>query len=160
MLVLDADAWIKLYRSGLLEKACENFKCMMTAEVFDEVVTAGLKLQKEDALLIQKLIAERQITMLDAGGRLRAAEGMGRGESSVLESCLKRPAVAVSDDAHFLTLLEREGIAFQTPATLILAMHELKMVDRATAKAALEKLRPWIRKTVFDQATTALKEVE
>lgn len=156
-LVFDADALIKLAKCGLLEQACAHFECVITQEVFEETVVAGLKEMREDALVLQALVARKNLKLTRVPKETRPTTGIGRGEASVLNACLKTHAIAVSDDRKFLGVLESVGAAFHTPASLVVSMYKREFIDRKKALDSLENLRPWIRREVFEKALQELR---
>ena len=155
--MLDSDAWIKLYKSGLLGKVCEAFDCMMTVPVFEEVVLAGMRASYEDASAINALVVQKRARMLPRWGIKHHLPVIGNGEASVLDACVRLGCAAVSDDARFISLLEKRGVAFHTPASLIVGMCLGKIAGRKEAAEALGLLRPWIRESVFQASLKALE---
>lgn len=155
-LALDSDAYIKLYKIGALEEICNSFECLMTGEVYGETVIAGLKHFREEAEAFKRMIDAKKITLVDAKRGEPEEQGIGLGEASVLNACLKLGCVAVSDDRRFLSILANRRVSFHTPASLIVAMHESKLINKNKAVAALEKLRLLSNNEVVEKA---LKEV-
>jgi hypothetical protein len=41
LVLLDADALIKLYKAGVLELASQGFECVTSSEIYHEVVLVG-----------------------------------------------------------------------------------------------------------------------
>lgn len=155
-LVLDSDAWIKLCKSGLLNKVCESFECIMPAEVYEEAITAGLRDLRKDAVELETIVMEKRVRLAEKKQGQRE-KTLGKGEASVLDFCLKTNTVAVSDDLRFLVLLTKKQVSFHTPASLIVRMYREKIIDRKTALGALDKLKLMTRRSVFEMA---LKELE
>ena len=55
-ILLDADASIKLTKISIIETFASGFEVIITADVYDEQVTAGLKRNHPDAKKMEKLV--------------------------------------------------------------------------------------------------------
>ena len=55
-ILLDADASIKLTKIGIIETFVSGFEVILTSEVYDEHVTAGLNRNYPDAKRMEKLV--------------------------------------------------------------------------------------------------------
>jgi hypothetical protein len=55
-ILLDADASIKLAKISIIETFAAGFEVIITAEVYGEQVTAGLKRNYPDAKKMEKLV--------------------------------------------------------------------------------------------------------
>lgn len=155
-IVLDSDACIKLFKSDVLEEVCGAFYCAMTREVYEETVVAGMRNFRHEAEALKKMVEENKISLIEVKESGLLAERVGHGETSVLRACKQHGCLAVSDDQRFLSVLENHCIEFHTPASLIVAMQQNKILEKGTALAALEKLRPLTNKEVIERA---LKEI-
>ena len=58
-ILLDADASIKLTKVGVIEIFVSGFEVILTSEVYDEHVTAGLTRNYPDAKKMDKLVSEQ-----------------------------------------------------------------------------------------------------
>jgi hypothetical protein len=85
-ILLDADASIKLTKISIIEKFASGFNVVMTADVYDEQVTAGLKKNFPDARRMEKLVLEGKITVVNSGEVSIGYSNyrLGRGEKSVI----------------------------------------------------------------------------
>lgn len=156
-LLMDADATIKLHRSGVLARVVGGFSCMMPSAVYEEVVTRGKARLHEDARAIEGVIAGR-VAVPQTQEREQPEAGLGAGEPGILELLDQgADAIVVSDDRRFLSLLSSRSIAFLTPADVLVLMARRGIVTRAEANEALERLRPMIRAWAYHEAREDLQ---
>ena len=82
--IFDSDALIKLAKSGILEKICLHYNCIITAEVKNECVDEGKKRLHQDASKIEGLINEKLLCIKDPKKQRKIKERLGRGETSAV----------------------------------------------------------------------------
>ncbi|MEK7878728.1 MAG: hypothetical protein AAB285_02615 [candidate division NC10 bacterium] len=157
-LLLDADAVIKLHRSGVLANVVGAFPCTIPQAVYDEVVTRGKARLHLDAEAIQGIIAGA-VTIVSTQERRQPELGLGAGEIGILDllSQGQEDPIVVSDDRRFLTLLSAQGILFLTPADLLVALARRGILAKAVAREALERLSPMIRRAAYLDARQDLE---
>lgn len=156
--VLDADAVIKLHRAAVLRDVIAHVTCVVPGAVFDEAVTKGKQRLFEDAEQIEKLLSTENVETVQVGATESAIQ-LGPGETEVLMfASMENDAVAVSDDRQFLSALTRHGIAFLTPAAVLVFLANRGILTHERALQALERMRPSIRAIAYQQAKNALQQ--
>lgn len=147
-ILLDADASIKLTKIGIIEIFSSHFEVLLTHEVYDEHVTAGLNRNYPDAKKMEKLVSERKVVVAEIGKDPDVYDDfrLGHGEKSVLNFFQANDAdLIVSDDEAFLKVLDRFEIPFTPVAGVILmcVIHEL--ISKEKGLEYLESLKPMIK---------------
>jgi hypothetical protein len=156
-LIIDADAAIKLYRSGILAEVVKAFSCEMPEAVYNEVVTQGKRRLYQDAEEIEAIIAGK-ISIIATSGTLKPEMGLGAGESGILDVLREKPdLIVVSDDRRFLTVLSKMKASFITPADTLVLLARRNSITRSEAGKALEQLRPLIRSAAYYEARDYLE---
>jgi len=157
-LLLDADGLIKLNRAGVLIQLAETHPCVIPGAVYDEVVTRGKVHLYPDADAIEAAVAGRVAVMPVQHGPGEPEFGLGAGERGILDLLPQLDdAFVVSDDRRFLTVLSMRGIAFLTPADMLVVLARQGVLTEAEARAALERLRPAIRTKAYWDARQDLE---
>ena len=158
VLLLDADALIKLYRAGVLQHVAHTFECVIPEGIFHEVVTSGRQFQYPDAESINQVI-ESDITVhrvTEVPPDILEVPGVDAGERDLLglfyTLSVEAEAIIISDDRRFLAVLGHEEIPALTPPDLVVLMARQDYLERPEAKTALEDMRPSIRETAYRQA--------
>jgi len=147
-ILLDADASIKLTKVGVIETFVSGFEVILTNEVYDEHVTAGLKRNYPDAKKMEKLVSDGKVVVAEVANDSPVYDNfrLGRGEKSVLNYFqVNGIDLIVSDDEAFLKILDQFGIPF-TPvagAILMCVIHEL--ISKEKGLRYLESLKPMIK---------------
>ena len=147
-ILLDADASIKLTKIGIIESFASGFQVILTSEVYEEQVTAGLKRNMADAKRMEKLVSDGKITVAKKGNRSDVYENsrLGRGEKSVINHYLANDIdLIVSDDEAFLKVLDANEIHFIPVAGVILMCMQKGIITRDESYKYLEMLSPMIR---------------
>ena len=85
-ILLDADASIKLTKIGIIETFVFGFEVILTNDVYDEHVTAGLSRNYQDAKIMEKLVAEEKVFVANITEKPSVFDKfiLGRGEKSVI----------------------------------------------------------------------------
>lgn len=162
ILLLYADGLIKLHRAGVLDQVAETFSCIISEAVYHEAVTQGKARMYPDAEAIEEII-KRSIFIKPSSQQHKnyphgIGSSLGIGERSILALYPQdEPTMVVSDDRSFLSLLSRQNIPFLVPAALIVILVRQGGLPVSNAKVALERLRPWIRESVYIQAVSDLE---
>lgn len=160
MLVMDADALIKLNRAGVLVRAGGAFRCVVPAMVYEEAVTRGKARLYPDAEQIESAVS--QAMTISAPSRLLDPQaGLSAGDLQVLSLARERHgAIVVSDDRRLLTSAARLGLAFTTPAQLVVALARRGELSVGEGLKAVDTLRPLVRPVVHDQAVRNLAQMK
>lgn len=149
-IVLDADGAIKLTRAGVLQKVVVFASCVMTEQVYAEIMRGKEKMY-EDAFMIEGLVDARKLKVV----KVAPAEvvGLGEGERSVLAFVEKAQIDAViSDDQRFLAVLERKEIPYIIPTDLVAVMAVRGHLTNEMAYEALDALRHFVSQTNYQSA--------
>ena len=149
--VLDSDGLIKLTKAGVIEDLAKYRKCIITQEVFNEAVKRGKEGLYEDAYVIEDLINRRLLTIK----KVKSTElpELGKGEASSLEIFKKGKYNAIiTDDRKFLKVMEEQNIPFMMPSDVIVRLLKRRKITAKKALEALEKIKPFIRKDVYEKA--------
>jgi len=155
-IILDADGLIKLGKIGLLPSLGRSYNCIITDQVFKEAIERGKEHFYEDAFVLENYINQGIIRVaatkpnLKVKKLLQKTQSLGEGEKSTLHLFYSQDALAiVSDDLAFLNLLDRYNIPYLTPANLISKLVEIREISKQEGLIALEKLRPYIRSSLY-----------
>jgi len=66
--------------------------------------------------------------------------------------------VIVSDDIAFLTVARSLGVPYVTPSAMIVQLAQLSLIDHIAAVEAINRMKSYIRWTVFEEAIKDLSE--
>ncbi len=153
-LIFDSDGLIKLARAGVVHAIPSE--CLISEEVYKEVVVAGKRLGYADALEIERFIQNKKLKVKPTQPSL-FHHGLGEGERSALMLFKQVKASAIiSDDRRFLSILEEENIPFMIPTECIVALVKTKRLTVREGIEALAKIREYVRKSSHDYAKDAL----
>ncbi len=148
-ILLDADASIKLTKIGIIETFVFGFEVILTNDVYDEHVIAGLSRNYEDAKIMEKLVTERKVFVADIIEKSSAFDKLtlGRGEKSVINYYMGNNNIdlIVSDDEAFLKVLDRFGMPFTPVAGVILMCVTHELISKEKGFRYLESLKPMIK---------------
>ncbi|MBI4141285.1 hypothetical protein HY485_05605 [Candidatus Woesearchaeota archaeon] len=148
--VFDADAAIKLAKSGVLEKITLFAKCIMPKQVYEEVLKGKEKMY-EDAFIVEELVHKNKISV--ATTNHEQINGLGAGECAALRlfEFLQADAI-ISDDRKFLSLLELREIPFITPIDAVALLALKHKITKQDAINALNRLHTLVRKENYQEA--------
>lgn len=147
-ILLDADASIKLTKISIIGILTSGFEIILTSEVYDEQVIAGLKRNYEDAAKMEKLVADKKVAVVEVTEKSSVYESfrLGRGEISVMNYCLTNDVdMIVSDDEAFLKILDNYQVPFTPVAGTILMCVIHGLVNKENGLKYLYSLKPMIR---------------
>jgi hypothetical protein len=159
--VFDADGLIKLTKGGLLETLLGYAEIVVGPEVWREVVEDGMARGHADAVVIAGNKSRLTLVTPDsvaAASLPESASRLGAGEREAWALLVDRSAQAVvSDDRAFLSHLTLAGVSYLTPAAVVLLLWEAGELAQDTGRAALERLRPFVRQ---EQVQLVIDEIE
>src|SRR5665648_67548 len=148
-ILLDADASIKLTKIGIIETFVFGFEVILTNDVYDEHVVAGLSRNYQDAKIMEKLVEEGKVFVADVTYKSPVFDKitLGRGEKSVINYYLggNNIDLIVSDDEAFLKVLDRFDIPFTPVAGVILMCVIRELISKEKGFRYLESLKPMIK---------------
>ena len=158
-LLFDSDALIKISKAELIKIVVECFDVLITEEVYDETVKEGKKWFHPDADEIERLVKEGKIKILREEyykRRKKPKQSFGLGETSVFQA-YKKGNFVVTDDLSFLSYITKENIKNISPTHLLIILVKKGKLKKDEAYFYLEKLRPFIRKEVYELAKNDIK---
>ena len=151
-LLFDSDALIKASKADFLDAVAGSFNVLITDEVYNESVEEGKKGFHPDADKIENLVKGGKIQKLkrkDYAGSKGPKESFGIGEASVFRA-YKKSRIIVTDDLGFSSYVNKENIKSVSSAHLLLLLVKKRQMQKSNAKYHLEKLRPYIRKNIYE----------
>ena len=154
--VFDADGLIKLAKSGLLDTATKSLKCIISKEVYKEVVEKGKEKLYEDAYTVEAFVHSGEIEAV-VTKQVREEGSLSAGELSAVELYkAKKADIIVSDDRRFLHLLQKENIPFVIPTDLMVVLTKIGKVTKEEAINGLNKIRDLVREDAYLAALQSL----
>lgn len=154
--VFDADGLIKLAKSGLLGRTTKSLKCIISKEVYKEVVEKGKEKLYEDAYTVEGFVHSGEIEVI-ATGKIVRKGSLSTGELSTLQLYKDaKPDIIVSDDRRFLHLLQEENIPFVVPTDMIVVLTKTGKVTKEEAINSLNKIRGLVREDAYLMALKSL----
>lgn len=149
---MDSDALIKISKADFLDILAQKFDLIITEEVYDETVKEGKKGLYPDAYKIEKLVASGKIRMLKATSYIKKKKpkkSFGKGEASLYQA-YKNGMLIVSDDLNFWSYVQDENKKILSSAHLVHVLVKKGALKKAEAYSCLEKLRPFVRKEIYE----------
>ncbi len=113
-------------------KILERHEVVITEQVFYE-----LKLSKQDAL---KNFEHEKIQVVTADSSIAEKYGLHIGEALVISYAREESDLAVIDDKKVRSVAEKEKIKFVGTATLLRAVIDKKLINRAEAEQLIDKI--------------------
>lgn len=149
--VLDADGAIKLAKAGVLEALAERASCLLPEQVYSEVMRGKEKMY-EDAFVTESLVEKLKIKVIQVSN-LENLESSGAGEISALAAFRREAADAIiTDDTHFISIIERRNIPFMTPTDTVVWLVKIGKISMKEGFAALDRIRSIVRKGAYARA--------
>ncbi len=151
-LLFDSDALIKISKAEFLDVIVKNFNASIAEEVYEEAVKEGKKGFYPDADKIGNFIQEGKIKIIKKqyyNKGKKTKQPFGRGEASVFQA-YKKGNIIVSDDLSFTSYARKENIKSLSSAHLIYVLVKKRKISKDKAYDSLEKLKPYIRKDVYE----------
>lgn len=158
-LLFDSDALIKLAKIQLLDIAALNLEIAITEEVYAETVEEGKKNIYPDAEKIEGLIDNGIIKVIKRSNyktNKQPERNLGKGEVSIYQA-RKKNYLIVTDDLSFTLYLQNEEISCISSAHLLPVCIRKKFLKIEEAYEYLERLRPFIRREIYDLIKTDIK---
>jgi predicted nucleic acid-binding protein len=170
-IVADADGLIKMGKSGALGRLLLAAQVLVPEKVYEEAVVAGKRGLYEDALELERTLAEGPAEVVPEGAAdeplgeraealLEAASPLGAGERAALRLFFARRADAVlTDDRAFTNLLIGEGIRVLAATAAIVSLAEAGRMTTAEATAALGRIEGFVRRDAYEAAVGDLRRL-
>ena len=150
--ILDTDSLIKLTKADILKEVCKYFNCVITEEVYNEVITKGKEHLYQDAFEIENLFKNKLINLKKCKkeSKIEFRDNLGEGEKSIfIFNQNSKNSIIVSDDNTFINFLKEENIDFIIPADFIILLKKLNKINFKKALNYLENLKPYIKQKVY-----------
>lgn len=148
-LLFDGDALIKASKAEFLEKVTDNFDVSITEEVYNETVKEGRKGFYQDADKIDDFVNKGKIKIINGRYKSELKQSFGVGEKSTYQA-YRKGIVIITDDLKFTAYIKKESVKSLSSAHLIYALVKKKKLSKDNALYCLEKLKPYIRKEVYE----------
>ena len=165
-IVFDADGLIKVHKGGFLGEIAGEYICLLPDEVFREAIVAARQTHAEEAKALEALIHAGKLQRRPPARSARAArilamfQALGTGEQGALRLFLKEKAeFTVTDDRAFLNVLVRNRTPFLTPAELLVRLRRAGGLSREDAESSAGRLRPYIRREVYQELVQRLGDI-
>ncbi len=143
--VWDSSSLIIAAKSGLLEPVCGEFETVIPERVFEEVVVEGKRLQKMDALKVEKAIESGSLSVKqivpERGKEQKWLEkaGLGAGEKEAIVLYFQtRADLILLDDKRAIETAKLLKANWSTVPNVLVALVEGK---KLSAERALEALK-------------------
>lgn len=151
----------------------EAAEVLVPDAVYREAVTDGKREMHEDAYELERALREGAAKVLPRAepgelpmekervqALLEGASSLGAGERAALRVLLARDADAVlTDDRVFANLLVREGLTALLPTATIVSLARRGRMSTAEAAGAVEKIKDIVRRSTYEAAMEALREM-
>ena len=151
---MDADCLIKLTKSGLKEKICQQHEIAIPAIVKKEVVEAGKRKGLPDAEVVEKNIKKDIIRVVGKESSTRI-----KGDQALIEIYKRgRYDAIATDDVKLIRGLRSTGISYILPGLLIYSLYQRDIIDKVTALNWLEGLSNFISEDEHSMIKFLLEE--
>ena len=150
---MDADCLIKLTKSGLKEKVCQQYEIAIPAIVKKEVVEAGKRKGLPDAEVVEKNIKKDIIRVVGKESSTRI-----KGDQALIEIYKRGRYDAIgTDDAKLMRVLRLAGISYILPGLFIYSLYRRNIIDKVTALNWLEGLSNFISEDEYSMTKFLLE---
>lgn len=154
-LLMDADCLIKITKAGLKELVVKSCKVVVPKIVEEEIVVNGKKHNCPDALVVEKNITDKAITVL------RGRKKFKKGDDALQDLYLKTQYDAVAtDDAKLIRRFKAQNIPFIVPGLIFYKILGMRVINRAQALKALEDLSEYISEDEFTTVQLLMEEIK
>jgi len=163
-LAIDSCSIILLSKATVLEAMCKKYDLIMAKTVYEEVLK-GKDKKFMDALLTEKLVKEKKIIVKTAinaklANKLVRDFNLGKGEADTLALVIGRQGDAIiTDNKQGRKSALIHGLKLVGSIDVIIALYNLKLIDRNKAKDGLMKLKEfgWFQEYLIDNAMEEIK---
>jgi len=141
---MDADCLIKLTKAGLKDLVADKYEVFIPLAVKREVVDAGKAKGCPDAVIVEKNLAARKLSLSDTSDAFQD----GDTAVSALFQTTEYDAVA-TDDSKLIRRLKMTNIPHMLPSIIILQLHREAQISRELALKCIDDLAPHISEEEF-----------
>ncbi|WP_457753767.1 hypothetical protein [Thermococcus sp.] len=141
-LILDSSAVIGLSRTGLLEKASENFDLAVSSAVYTEVAEVGYC--RVGSHELRQLVEVGKVRILQPKDTKRAnilIDPLGKGEAETIEIAGELGITGVLDDRVARRKAKQLGIRFIGTLRIIKMLFDKSVIDKEEALRAAQVLK-------------------
>ncbi|MBI2176040.1 DUF3368 domain-containing protein [Candidatus Woesearchaeota archaeon] len=143
--ILDSTVLIYFAKLKILEKLASAEELIIPAYVYEEVVSEGKKRGKEDALFVEKLVADGLFKMARASdegffGSLLKIPALSYADSETLAIAKELSAVAVVDEAASRAVAELHSIKFHGSVFLLFLLFRKKLIQKSDIKFYVDRM--------------------
>ena len=151
---MDADCLIKLTKSGLKEKICQQYEIAIPATIKKEVVDAGRRKGLADAELVEKNIKKDIIKIVGKESPTHI-----KGDQALIEIYKRGQYDAIAtDDVKLIRGIRSAGISYILPGLFIYSLYRRNIIDKVTALNWLEGLSNFISEDEHSMIKFLLEE--
>ena len=162
-IIVDACTIILLAKASILEACTESYTVHASDYVADEVLE-GKKRLYDDALLVERLLADGKITLTKSDTILTTHVMkdfiMGKGEASCISTAIKNKDWAVATDNRQGRKAARiHNLKLLGCLSLVIAMYKRKKIDKEKAMQSLSILQKsgWYHPSLIERAKEDLQ---
>lgn len=142
IIIADSCSLILLAKCNLLGALAGKFPLLIPDAVFHEVVNEGTAERFSDAKVVSALVEQKRIKVVKAAKPKRLPFAIGKGELEALLLVKQTPgAVLATDDGKAIKVCRHLNLPFIISPKIAVELYRLKMIDRHTAKSAIEKMK-------------------
>ena len=163
MILLDADASIKLTKISIIEKLADTFNIILTEDVYREQVIVGLKKGYPDAENVNQLVKSGKIQVkglkkhIDSISRNRK---LGKGEKSIIHYYLVKGADLIcSDDEAFIRVLDLMDMPYSPSVGVLILLVIHNKLTKNEGLLYLRKMEDMIKPEHFFYAKTVMEDL-
>lgn len=161
-IVIDSCSLILLAKATVLSKVSENYKLIVTHEVYEEVMK-GKKEMFKDALLVEKLAIEKKINLVKTNSalmnKLAKDFNMGFGEASTIAVAIKQKHIVATDNRQGRKAVEINSMHLVGSLEIIVSLFRKNKIDKEKAISAIIILKEegWFSGYLIEKALEDLK---
>ncbi|MBI5553560.1 MAG: hypothetical protein HY917_02355 [Candidatus Diapherotrites archaeon] len=164
VVISDSSSLILITKARILEMICTEFELEIPLKVFEETVYAGKRLQKMDAIIIEREIEQKRIHVKEAtrsGKNEKINElNLDAGEKEAILLFFQEKAdLLLVDDRQAILAAKLLGIRWTTAPSLLVVLRKRQKIGKEAARAALKSLQQEGRYRM-DLMLEALNELE
>ena len=164
-LVFDATPLIYFGQIGIINKMAElKDEKIIPASVYAEVVEKGKKKGKEDAIFVEKLVAEKLFLIRSAKNdnieyfmKFKKAR---KADAETLALAKEERAIAVIDEANLRTIAEMNGIAYAGSIFILFKLYKESRIKKHEIKKHIDEMIRLGWRCSTELYATALEEIE
>jgi rRNA-processing protein FCF1 len=152
---MDADCLIKFTKAGLKDLVVNKDTIFIPKIVQKEVVDSGKDKGLPDALVVEKNINAKKITIV------KASSHYSKGDYALIHLFKQEKYDAVAtDDAKLIRMLKMNNIPFIVPALIIYKLLQRKIINNEFAFLSLKKLAEYISEDEYSTVKLLMEKIK